>query len=113
MSHRIIQDLYNALSNSVASSKDPGASGTVVVGTKSLAICECTTAGAETRVLEAAANLVVGVEAVVILDVDGGDLTIESDDGDVVCTAPGDFGKFIVSKATGVNVWRTVATHLT
>jgi hypothetical protein len=116
MSHRIFQDLYDAFSNNVAQVKDPNTEGsTIVVGNKGYAIVELdsTDSGAGDRVLEDATNLQVGVKVLVVLDVDGGSIDIESDDGDVTLTAPGDFAEFVVSKANGVNVWRVGATHLT
>lgn len=109
MSHRIYQDLYDALSNHVGTVKDPGASGTIVVGNKGQAICEVETAGAETRVLEAAENLVIGVRCLVVFTVDGGNLTVESDDSDVVLNSAGDVCEFIVTSAAGTKTWRNLA----
>jgi len=106
MSHRIYQDLYVALTNNVCQVPDPGASGTIGVGTKSLAICEVVTATTESRTLTDASDLPVGTRCIVCLKTDGGDLTIASDDTSVVLADAGDVAEFVVSKSGTDNVWK-------
>ena len=105
--HRIPTDLYDMLANSMATVKDPGAGGTIVVGTKGIAICEVVTAAAESRVLEDADNLPVGAELKVMLKTDGGDLTVASDDTSVVLKNVGEYATFVVSPSGSGKVWKS------
>jgi predicted regulator of Ras-like GTPase activity (Roadblock/LC7/MglB family) len=69
-----------------------------------------TTATAESRVIEYADNLPVGQLLLVILEVDAGDLTIDSDDADVVLDTAGDFALFVVVKSSATaQVWQIVS----
>lgn len=88
---------------------DPGASGTIVINNKARAYCLVSTSGAETRKLEDAANLAVGTELTVIFIADGGNLTLDSDDTDVVLVDVGDFATFVVVNNGSSNVWKLVA----
>lgn len=92
--------------------RDPGASGTIQpIG--SPAFCAVKTAAAESRVL--ARPTTIGQECTVILDTDGGDLTItQSGGGDIdvsgndtaTLSAPGEFVSFIAISVAGVLTWR-------
>jgi len=105
---RLFQIIDVALRLGAADVLDPGASGTVVINNKGFAILLAKTEGPETRVLEDADNLAVGQELLVVLYEDGGDLTIDSDDADVVLTAVGDVARFVVSFDGTNKVWKCV-----
>lgn len=89
---------------------DPGASGTISFSNKGHAICEVTTAAAESRALPSAAGYGLGTRLLVVLREDGGNLTITGADASVILTAAGDLAEFVVtlteSGSTVSHVWR-------
>ena len=103
-----VRSLFDALQNSFASVPDPGASGTIRVDLKGYSTCEVVTAAAESRALEDASLLPIGLKLVVNLKTDGGDLTITSDDADVVLTAAGQAAEFVVVASGSDRVWKLV-----
>lgn len=91
---------------------DPGSGGTISIGEVGIGICRVTTAGAESRALPAASGYPIGQRLVVILETDGGDLTITgAEDGSVSLDDAGDFAEFIVTQgvsgSTVTRYWRT------
>lgn len=107
----ILTQLDAALQEGIADVTDPGASGTIEFDTPlGYAVCRVTTAGAESRTLQDADTFGTGQLLLVILEVDGGDLTISSDDTDVVLSAAGEFALFTVvtNTAAQAKVWRLV-----
>lgn len=97
-----------ALRNGFGTIVDPGASGTISPSVASyINICEVTTAGAESRALPAASGFPPYTRMYVILNTDGGDLSITgSADGTIVLDDAGEVAEFIVSRAGTTNEWR-------
>lgn len=95
---------------------DPGAGNTFVID-HSHQICEVDTAGAEGRVLPDPEGFPVGTEFTVILNTDGGDLTVTVDAGitaddidpagntTVTFDNPGDLCTFLLVRETDVKMW--------
>lgn len=107
--HRLLQDLL--LADKVIS--DPGDAGTIYP-TGDLQHTEVETESAETRTL--ASPVKAGLRHVVILEDDGGDLTLTvtggyNNDGDTTITFDddGDFVEFLSINKDGTYVWRAVA----
>lgn len=88
---------------------DPGASGTIEIEHKGIAICEVVTAAAESRVLESAVNFGVGQRLLVVFKTDGGDLTITGAQTDTVLNDAGEVAEFVVGLSGSTNVWRRVS----
>lgn len=110
-SHNILQELY--ADGTPYSITDPGASGTLTVD-RQLAVFKITTAAAEARTLAqpTKANII----CTVILDVDGGDLTLTATGGynadaatDIVLADAGDFVTFISIEVGTSYYWRVLA----
>jgi hypothetical protein len=97
-----------ALRLGAADVKDPGSGGTITINNKGMAICLVTTAGAESRILNAASELPINQRILVILVTAGGALTIDSDDSDVILSSAGDVAEFVVSFNGTSKVWKTV-----
>lgn len=85
---------------------DPGASGTIYVQNKGIAICEVVTAAGESRALPAAGAFGIGTLLLVIGKTLGGTLTVTGADVNPTLTANGDAVLFIVSDVNGVVGWR-------
>lgn len=77
----------------VADVVDPGDAGTIRIENKGFSIARIATAGPETRTLEAYDHFGVGTKCLVILETDGGDLTVNG----VVLTNAGDCVEFVVT----------------
>lgn len=111
--HQLPLDSARALSGKFYSVLDPGSGGTMNPGKVSgWNICEVTTAAAENRALPSAANFPVGAHFTVILQTDGGDLTITgAETGNVSLDDAGEVADFIVTDAAGTKGWqRLIAT---
>lgn len=110
---KLAHDLDAGLRSVVFDVADPGASGTISPEYQGFAICRVTTAAAESRVLGNAAKYGVGQRLLVVFQTDGGNLTIDSDDDDVVLTAAGHFAEFVVvPTSTTAKAWRLVASSV-
>lgn len=98
--------------NGFFSVRDPGASATISWSNKGQVICEVVTATAESRVLPAASGFGVGTRLLVILKVDGGNLTVTgATDGTVTLDTAGAVAEFVVVKtdASDTKAWKQVA----
>lgn len=97
---------------------DPGSAGTITIQQKGHAICQLTTAGAESRALEAVGTgntLPVGQELLVTLGTAGGAATITGAvEGSIVLANTGDVALFAVteqiSAGVATRVWRCVSS---
>jgi hypothetical protein len=107
--HRLLFDLDSVLRHKFADVEDPGASGEIGIENNALAICRVTTATSESRTVEDADNFAVGQRLLVVLENDGGDLTIDTDAADVVLDTAGQFAEFVVTNDGTNNVWSTVS----
>jgi hypothetical protein len=107
--HQVPIDLDRMFRVGFAKVADPGASGTLGDSNKGLMIFEITTAGAETRVLQAATSFGVGTRIIVFLKKQAGALTITGAEASVVLDAAGDYAEFVVANNDGTHVWRVVS----
>lgn len=99
--------LRQLLSLKMATIDDPGASGTFEIpALHGFAICEVTTAGAESRALPSATRQAVGQVFAVVFKDDGGDLTITGAETSVVLDSAGDIALFYLSDNDGTKAWR-------
>lgn len=103
------KDQYEALSVGFFTVPDPGDAGTVRIEAAGRTIVEVVTAGAETRVLPDASDLPVGAQCELGLKTAVGNLTIDTDDDDVVLTAAGDLAIFQVVPSGTDKVWKLVS----
>jgi hypothetical protein len=108
-SHRILHDSFQA----AYLMTDPGDAGTITVD-RDRAVCPVVTATTETRTL--AQPTKAGIMCMVVLDTDGGDLTMtvtggynNDDDTSVVLDDAGDFILFVAIKEGANYYWRVVA----
>ena len=108
---KLAHDLDAAFQHQILEVSDPGSGGTISPEYQGLSICRVTTAGAETRVAASAAKYGVGQRLLVILEVAGGNLTVDTDDTDVILTTAGQFAEFVVVKTSAsAKAWRMVAS---
>lgn len=115
--HRTLKDLYKAFTNNIGPGllQDPGDAGTITVEMWGQ-ICPVVTAAAETRTL-AQPNRA-GLQAAIVLDTDGGDLTLTvtggyNEDGTTTITLD-DAGDFVVVYSVKVGssyYWRIAANE--
>lgn len=104
------QFAYRALEVQREVVPDPGASGTIRVRETDRAVCEVTTATAESRALESASLVPLHCILTVELKTDGGDLTITgASNGSVILDDAGDFAVFVVTNANGTKQWRVLS----
>jgi hypothetical protein len=106
--HTLGIDIARAL-NTHLGVRDPGASGTIAWTNKGVALCEVTTATAESRALPGASSHSIGTTLLVFFKTDGGDLTITGAASSVVLTAAGSVAEFRVANNNGTKVWRLVS----
>ena len=112
--HRLLKTMYDAFSNGIGAGvlNDPGASGTITA-TMYGQICPVVTAGAEARTL-AQPNRA-GILTTVVLDTDGGDLTLTvtggyNEDGDTTITfdTAGNLAVFLSIKVGTTYRWELI-----
>jgi len=108
--HTLPLALSKCLSAGFFAVDDPGASGTISIerGKGTRVICQVVTAAAESRVLPTASSLPVGQEILVILQTDGGNLTITGAAESVVLDSGGDYALFVVVDNAGTRAWRVI-----
>lgn len=104
--HRVYAEQEHALRAGITLVKDPGSAGTITWDNKQDAMCEVTTAGAESRVLPTATGYALGQRLIVIGKAITTSLTITGADSSVILTSSGDRVSFIVSNNAGTRVWR-------
>lgn len=92
---------------------DPGDAGEIPLGRRGYGVCPVVTAAAETRTLQTASELDPGMLLLVILQTDGGDLTITGAEASVILTDAGDAVLFVVSDNAGTFAWRIVGSTKT
>lgn len=105
--YNVLEELTRAFQSSTGSITDPGSGGTIKTLLKGIGICKVRTLTTESRVLDAANNLVAGQMLLVILKTDGGDLTITgASNGSVVLQQEGQAALFYSTEiSTGVVSW--------
>lgn len=104
----LLQDITRALQSDGGSITDPGSGGTIRTLLRGYGVCRVRTNAAESRALDDANNLVAGQLLLVILESDGGDLTLTgAGNGSVVLQQEGQSVLFFAGKkaSTGAVVW--------
>lgn len=105
-------DLQEMLAVGESQVKDPGDAGTIAWGNKGLAICELTSAGAETRTVEDASSHAVGEQIILTGRTVAGAITITGPaDGTVVISSAGDYVVLTcVPTSTTTYAWKRQAS---
>lgn len=105
--HTFCQDNYDALDLQFSEVTDPGAGGTIEIEGAGETLVKVVTETAESRVLEPASSLPLGVKLHVFFQTDGGDLTITGvSPSDVVLDTAGAVASFIVAISGDTKVWK-------
>lgn len=108
--HRALNDIGHAFLTRLNNIDDPGSGNIIEIENIGVAaVCEITTAAAENRTLEDADVHGLGQQLYVVLVSDGGDLTILSDDDNVILSDVGEVAEFVVMADGTTNVWRLMS----
>lgn len=108
--HRHNADAYKSLTTGWVTITDPGNGNTIPsVDLKAIAICELTSAAAETRLLPNPGGISVGSKLILVAVSPVGIITIQgAAEGSFVLTDGGDFALLIVSNDEGTHVWKII-----